>query len=155
MPDPVARALVSSRSSNVVVLVPLLSNTVFVDLLEAVQTSLWPAGYQTIFGVTHYDPAEEERLLRGYLLHRPAGLIVTGFDRTEAARHLIVTSGVPCVHLMEISAAPMSTASGFRSAMRATTSRSICSNAAASALPSSPPSSTRERCSAPRATAAA
>ncbi len=105
VPDPVARALVSSRSSNVAVLVPLLTNAVFVEVLEAIQVTLWPQGYQTVFGVTHYDAAEEERLLQGYLLHRPAGLIVTGFDRTETSRRLLESSGVPCVHLMETSGA--------------------------------------------------
>lgn len=103
VPDPAARALASSRSSQVAVLIPLLSNALFVDLLDAVQRSLLSAGYQTLIGVTHYDPAEEEALLRSYLLHRPAGLIVTGFDRSPAAAELIATSGVPCVHVMETS----------------------------------------------------
>ena len=106
VPDPAARALASSRSSNVAVLIPLLSNALFVDLLEAVHATLLPAGYQTLIGVTHYSPLEEEQLLRSYMAHRPAGLLVTGFDRTEAARRLIQGSGVPCVHLMEITNAP-------------------------------------------------
>ncbi|QPF74250.1 LacI family DNA-binding transcriptional regulator [Roseateles sp. DAIF2] len=101
VPDPAARALASSRSSQVAVLIPLLSNALFVDLLDAVQRTLLPAGYQTLIGVTHYDPVEEEALLRSYLLHRPAGLIVTGFDRSEAAAALIRASGAPCVHVME------------------------------------------------------
>ena len=106
VPDPAARALASQRSSNVVVLIPLLSNALFVDLLEAAQRTLQPAGFQTLIGVTHYDPREEELLLQGYLAHRPAGLIVTGFDRSEATRQLIAASGVPCVHLMETTTAP-------------------------------------------------
>jgi len=48
VPDPAARALASQRSSHVAVLIPLLSNALFVDLLEAVQRSLRPAGYQTL-----------------------------------------------------------------------------------------------------------
>lgn len=106
VPDPAARALASSRSTQVAVLVPMLSNTLFVDLLEAVHRTLFPAGYQTLIGVTHYDPQEEEQLLRSYLTHRPAGLLVTGFDRTEASRQLIHASGLPCVHLMETTDAP-------------------------------------------------
>jgi LacI family gluconate utilization system Gnt-I transcriptional repressor len=90
----------------VALLIPLLTNALFVDLLEAVQRTLRPAGYQTLIGITHYDAAEEEQLLREQLLHRPAGLLVTGFDRSEAARELIAASGVPCVHLMETSGAP-------------------------------------------------
>ena len=106
VPDPAARALASQRSVQVPVLVPLLSNTLFVDVLEAVHRTLFPQGYQALIGVTHYDPQEEEQLLRTYLAHRPAGLLVTGFDRTEASRHLIAASGVPCVHLMEMTSAP-------------------------------------------------
>lgn len=106
VPDPAARALASQRSTQVLVLVPMLSNTLFVDLLESVHRVLFPAGFQPLIGVTHYDSAEEELLLRTYLPHRPAGLLVTGFDRSETARQLIARSGVPCVHLMETSEAP-------------------------------------------------
>ncbi len=104
VPDPAARALASRHSAQVVVLVPLLSNTLFVDVLEAIQRTLRPAGYQMLMGVTHYDPNEEEYLLRELLQHRPAGLLVTGFERNDATRTLMAQSGVPCVHLMEASA---------------------------------------------------
>lgn len=106
LPDPAARALASRHSSHVTVLIPLLSNALFVDLLEAVQRTLRPAGYQTLIGITHYDPAEEEQLLREQLLHRPAGLLVTGLERSDATRALIERSGVPCVYLMEASDQP-------------------------------------------------
>lgn len=104
IPDPAARALASQRSTHVAVLIPMLTNELFVGLIEAVQLSLRREGFQTLIGVTHYDPAEEEQLLREQLLHRPAGLLVTGFDHTEATRQLMARSGVPCVHLMETSA---------------------------------------------------
>ncbi|MBC5766045.1 LacI family DNA-binding transcriptional regulator [Ramlibacter albus] len=103
VPDPAARALASRHSTHVALLVPMLSNALFVDLLEGVQRTLRQSGYQTLIGITHYDAAEEEQLLREQLLHRPAGLLVTGFDRSEATRTLIRASGVPCVHLMEMS----------------------------------------------------
>jgi LacI family transcriptional regulator, gluconate utilization system Gnt-I transcriptional repressor len=101
VPDPAARALASRTSSNVAVLIPSLSNTVFVDLLEAVHATLFPLGYMTLIGVTHYQPKEEEQLLQSYLAYRPAGLLMTGFDRTDAAHKLISASGIPCVYLME------------------------------------------------------
>lgn len=103
VPDPAARALASHRSNHVAVLIPLLSNELFVTLLEAVQLALRREGFQTFIGVTHYSPAEEEQLLKEQLMHRPAGLLVTGFDRTPAAQKLIENSGVPCVYLMETS----------------------------------------------------
>ncbi len=106
VPDPAARALASSHSSHVAVLIPMLSNALFVDLLEAVQRTLRPAGYQALIGITHYDPMEEEALLREQLLHRPAGMLVTGMERSEPTRALIAQSGIPCVHLMENSDNP-------------------------------------------------
>jgi LacI family gluconate utilization system Gnt-I transcriptional repressor len=102
VPDPAARALASRHSSHVAVLIPLLSNQVFVDLLDGVQQTLLSNGYQTLIGVTHYDAGEEEQLLKGYLVHRPAGLLVTGTDHSRATRSLITGSGVPCVYLMEL-----------------------------------------------------
>lgn len=116
VPDPAARALASQKSSQVLVLVPLLSNALFVDLLEAVHRTLFPEGFQPLIGVTHYDSAEEELLLRTYLPHRPAGLLVTGFDRSATALQLIAQSGVPCVHLMETSSAPGVACVGFSQA---------------------------------------
>ncbi|QDL53949.1 LacI family DNA-binding transcriptional regulator [Rhodoferax aquaticus] len=113
VPDPAARALASARSRTVVVLVPLLSNNLFVDLLEAVHRSLHPAGYQILIGVTHYQADEEEALLASYLAHRPAGLLVTGFDRTQRCKDMIAQSGVPCVHLMETSTDPAVHCVGF------------------------------------------
>ena len=99
-PNPAARALASGQSSHVAVLIPMLSNALFVDLLEALQLTLRQAGYQTLIGITHYDPSEEESLLREQLLHRPAGLVVTSLERSEATRSLMAQSGVPYVHLM-------------------------------------------------------
>lgn len=113
VPDPAARALASRHGSHVAVLIPLLSNALFVDLIEAVQRALRPAGFQILIGITHYDEAEEEQLLREQLLHRPAGVIVTGLERSAAARELIARSGVPCVHVMEAAAAAGTYCVGF------------------------------------------
>lgn len=123
VPDPAARALASSRSSHVAVLIPKLSNTLFVELLDALQRKLTAAGYQTLIGVTHYDLAEEEAVLRSFLAHRPAGLIVTGLDHSPAAAALIHGSGVPCVHVMELASDPGTYSVGFsqREAGRALT----------------------------------
>lgn len=106
VPDPAARALASRRGSHVAVLIPMLSNNLFVDVLEAVQQTLRPLGYQSLIGITHYDAAEEEQLLREQLQHRPAGVLLTGLDRSESTRALLRDSGVPCVHMMETTQEP-------------------------------------------------
>lgn len=113
VPDPAARALASHHGTHVGLLIPMLSNALFVDVIEAVQRTLRPAGYQALIGITHYDKGEEEQLLREQLMHRPAGLVVTGFDHSAATRELMAQSGVPCVHLMETSPEPGVYSVGF------------------------------------------
>jgi LacI family gluconate utilization system Gnt-I transcriptional repressor len=102
VPDPAARALASQRSDHVTILIPLLSNTLFVDLLEAAQRTLRASGFQTLMGVTHYNASEEEQLLREQLHHRPAGLLITGLDHSSTTQKLMARSNVPCVHLMDL-----------------------------------------------------
>lgn len=123
VPNVAARALASARSSHVAVLIPSLTNQLFVELLEAVQDALAPHGYQSLIGVTHYDPAQEEALLRSHLSQRPAGLLLTGFDRGAAAAQMLERSHAPCVYMMETSAAPGIHSVGFsqRDAGRAIT----------------------------------
>lgn len=113
VPDPAARALASQRSNQVLVLVPLLSNTLFVDLLEAIHRELFAAGFHPLIGVTHYDSAEEEQLLRTYLPLRPAGLLLTGFDHSPAVQQLLGDSQIPCVHMMELGDQGQAVSVGF------------------------------------------
>jgi LacI family gluconate utilization system Gnt-I transcriptional repressor len=113
VPDPAARALASRHSDHVAVLIPMLSNNLFVDVLESIQKTLRQAGYQTLIGITHYDTREEEQLLGEQLQHRPAGILVTGFERSEAAQQLIEKSRIPCVHMMELSSQPEVFSVGF------------------------------------------
>lgn len=106
VPDPAARALASAHGTQVAALLPNLSIPAHAELLEALQRELQPAGLQTLVGLTRQDPYEEEQLLRGYLLHRPAGLVVVGFEHSEATRQLLATGGAPCVHAMELASEP-------------------------------------------------
>jgi LacI family gluconate utilization system Gnt-I transcriptional repressor len=117
LPDPAARALASRHGSHVAILIPMLSNEVFVDLLDGAQRTLRAAGLQALIGITHYDPVEEEQLLREQLLHRPAGVLITGTQHSAATAALIETSKVPCIHLMEVGQADASLSTGSPTGM--------------------------------------
>lgn len=119
VPDPAARALASQRSDHVTILIPMLTNALFVDLLEAAQRSLRAAGFQTLMGVTHYNTREEEQLLREQLHHRPAGMLITGLDHSPSTQKLMARSKVPCVHLMDLpeELGPISSGDAERDAM--------------------------------------
>src|SRR2546423_14649125 len=71
VPDPAARAPAPRHSSHVAVLIPMLSNALFVDLLEAGHPPPRPAGDPARLGGPPYHPAEEEQPLRADPLPRP------------------------------------------------------------------------------------
>ncbi|OBZ93385.1 LacI family transcriptional regulator [Pararhizobium polonicum] len=102
VPNPAARALASARSQSILVLIPALSNQLFIETLEAVQGILRPRGFEVLIGNYHYCQEEEEELIRNYLSFQPRGILLTGFNRSEAATQLLAKSGVPCVYMMEL-----------------------------------------------------
>eukprot|EP01041_Mallomonas_annulata_P015928 gene15928-33542_t len=55
VPNRAARALASSRSNVIVVLVPSLSNAVFTAVLQGIQDAFDPYGYQILIGNTRYS----------------------------------------------------------------------------------------------------
>ncbi|GLX14622.1 LacI family transcriptional regulator [Pseudomonas straminea] len=111
--NPAARTLASARSTSVVVLIPSLSNQLFIEPLDAIHEVMRPRGIEVLIGDYHYCRDEEERLVRNYLPYRPMGMLLTGFDRTEGTRHLLSASRIPCVHMMELSDAPGIASVGF------------------------------------------
>ncbi len=111
--NPAARALASSCSQTVVVLVPSLSNQLFIETLEAIQDVLRPRGLDVVIGNYHYSAEEEEKLLRNHLVNRPRGILLTGSDRTQASQQMLEASGIACVHMMELDPRPGTYSVGF------------------------------------------
>ncbi|OQP86486.1 LacI family transcriptional regulator [Rhizobium rhizosphaerae] len=103
VPNPAARTLASARSRTVVVLIPALSNHLFIEMFEAIETVLRARGFEPLLGHYQYDALEEERLIRTFLTYQPCGLLLTGFDQTPAATRLLTDCGLPRVHMMELS----------------------------------------------------
>lgn len=108
-----ARALASAQSQSIVVLIPSLSNQLFIDTLEAIHQVMHGRGLEVLIGNFHYDVGAEENLIRNYLAYQPRGFLLTGFDRTEASRRMLAASGVPCVHMMELQAQSAAPCVGF------------------------------------------
>jgi LacI family gluconate utilization system Gnt-I transcriptional repressor len=111
--NPAARVLASARSQSVVVLIPSLSNHLFIDTLEAIHEVLRPRGMEVLIGNYHYDEQEEENLIRNYLAYQPCGMLLTGLQRRDGARRMLAAAGVPCVHMMELSADSTVSCVGF------------------------------------------
>ncbi|KRC70749.1 HTH-type transcriptional regulator GntR [compost metagenome] len=101
VPNHAASALASARSQTIVVLIPSLSNVVFVDIVSGIKEILDSNGYHMLIGVTGYSPDEEEALLRKYLQHSPDGLVLTGIDHKPGVWDLLRAQAIPTVHTIE------------------------------------------------------
>ena len=107
VPNRFAGVLASARSRVVPVIVPSLSNAVFIEVIAGVQTVLEAEGYQALLGNTHYDLARETELVSTLLGWSPAGIIVAGLRHAERTRTLLRDCGRPVVEIMEIGARPI------------------------------------------------
>ncbi len=101
VPNRVASALAGAPSMNVVVLIPSMTNMVFIEMLAGIHEVLHPRGYQMLIGITRYSPLEEERLLQTYLEFLPDGLLLTGVDHLPSTWSRLENLRRPTVHMME------------------------------------------------------
>jgi LacI family gluconate utilization system Gnt-I transcriptional repressor len=113
IPNRAARALVSAQSKVIVVLVPSLSNAVFTDVLAGVQDALGRDGYQILIGNTLYSDAEEEKLLGIYMQSNPDGVLLSGLTHSKQVTHMLATSKLPVVSMMDLASEPDVMSVGF------------------------------------------
>src|SRR3954470_25057756 len=106
VPNLAARALASQRTEVIGVLIPSLTNNVFSDVLRGIYDAFEGSRYSIQLANTRYSVLQEERLLRLFLMQKPAGLIVTGLDQTAESRSLIEAADCPVVQIMELGAGP-------------------------------------------------
>ncbi len=113
VPDPSARALASSRSDVIGVLMPSVTNSVFLDTMKGLYEVAETSDYRIQIANTRYSGAEEERLLRMFLGQRLAGLIVTGIDQSSVTAALMRGAPCPIVQITETGPAPFDMMVGF------------------------------------------
>ena len=113
LPDPAAQALAAGRTNVIGVIVPSVTNNVFADVMRGIYTAAEGSRWQVQLGNSRYSPLEEERLVRTFLSQRPAGLIISGIDQSEATRALLQTAPCRIVQIMEISDQPLDMMIGF------------------------------------------
>ena len=102
VPNHAAGMLASARSRVVPVIVPSLSNAVFIEVIQRIQLELDAAGHQLLLGNTQYDLARETKLVSTMLGWSPAGIIVAGLRHAPQTRVLLGQCGCPVVEIMEL-----------------------------------------------------
>jgi LacI family gluconate utilization system Gnt-I transcriptional repressor len=107
LPNRVAGALASAESRVVPVIVPSLSNAVFIEVIQGVQEVLEVAGYQLLLGNTQYDLEREQDLAATLLGWSPAGVIIAGLRHAARTRALLEAWRRPVVEIMEYGTRPI------------------------------------------------
>lgn len=113
VPNRMAGGLSSQRSRMVPVIVPVLRNSVFADLVEGVNDVLLAEGYQILLGATGYDPAREESLIAQFLGWSPEGIVVVGANHTDTARRVLSETEATVVEVFELSGSAVEINVGF------------------------------------------
>jgi LacI family gluconate utilization system Gnt-I transcriptional repressor len=95
------------------IIIPSLTNIVFPDLLRGANAALDRGGFQSVIGVSDYDPEREEALIGALLSWRPAGLIVTGLEHTAGALARLRASGIRIVEMIDTDGVGLDIVVGF------------------------------------------
>ncbi len=107
IPNSLASALASTRSHIVGVIVPSLTNGVFDDYVEAIESVLYPAGFQILVLNAHYSEIDEEKAIQSLMGYHPEAMIVAGVDQTDRARQMLKRAGIPVVQTMDVTDNPI------------------------------------------------
>ena len=107
VPNYLASALASSKTHLIGVVVPSLTNGVFVEYLKALHDAFLLKGFQILVLNSRYSQEEEERAIATLIGHHAEAMILAGIDQTDRARKLLEGSGVPVVQTMELAEKPI------------------------------------------------
>jgi LacI family gluconate utilization system Gnt-I transcriptional repressor len=113
VPNQVAGALASARTSSVGVLVPTIANSIFADTVQGLSDELEPLGYAVLLAQSRYDAAREDQMLATLLSWRPEALIMVGSPATEDGARLLRRAGIPIAETWDLPDVPIDAVAGF------------------------------------------
>ncbi|TWI69807.1 LacI family transcriptional regulator [Pseudoduganella lurida] len=113
VPNMLAGGLASKKSRLVAAVVPTITGSVFLEMVQALTETLGDAGYQLMLGQSGYQDSREDALLEAIIGRRPDGVVLTGTMRSEQARRKLLASGIPVVETWDLTPTPIDMLVGF------------------------------------------
>ena len=113
VPNRMAGGLASARSRLIAAVVPSTVMSVFMETIEALNSTLFDAGYQLMLGQSGYSADREELLLEAIIGRRPDGIVLTGVMHSPEGRRLLMASGIPVVETWDLTPTPIDMLVGF------------------------------------------
>jgi LacI family gluconate utilization system Gnt-I transcriptional repressor len=112
VPNVLAGSLRSRRSRVVAAVFPQITNTLFVDTIQALADRLREDGYQLLLGLSSYGEREDE-LIAGILGQQPDGIFLTGISHSPETRRRLMASHIPVVEAWDLTPTPIDMLVGF------------------------------------------
>lgn len=97
-----AGSLASANSRFIAVIVPSLSNVVFIEVIQGLQTTFEKHGYQILLGNTEYDMRREYELVKTFLGWSSSALVTTGLRHDAACTAMLKRWQKPVMEIMEL-----------------------------------------------------
>lgn len=97
IPDSRARAMRSSQSHTIGLVVPQIRNDFFASLVSAVQDTLWQRGYATLIGASFDSDERQDAFLRTLLTQRIDGIICVPTAHGTPGLTAVLENDVPLV----------------------------------------------------------
>lgn len=113
VPNLLAGGLASKKSRMVAAVVPTISGSVFLEMVQALTDGLAARGYQLMLGQAGYQNSREDALLEAIIGRRPDGVVLTGIMRSEQGRRRLLASGIPVVETWDLTDSPIDMLVGF------------------------------------------
>ena len=113
VPNRVAGGLASSRSRLIAAIVPSIVVSVFVEMIETLNNTLFERGYQLMLGQSNYSAEREEALVESIIGRRPDGIFLTGIMQSAKGRARLLASGIPVVETWDLTPTPIDMLIGF------------------------------------------
>jgi LacI family gluconate utilization system Gnt-I transcriptional repressor len=85
----------------VTVIVPSMSNHVFPNIVDGIDDALHGSQLRLVLGMTKYDDASEEAILRDMLTWNPAAVILSGLEHSDDTKEMLAHFSGPIVEVMD------------------------------------------------------
>ena len=113
VPNMLAGGLASKKSRLVAAVVPTITGSVFLEMVQSLTESLAASGYQLMLGQAGYENSREDALLEAIIGRRPDGVVLTGIMRSAQGRRRLLASGIPVVETWDLTPTPIDMLVGF------------------------------------------
>ncbi|MCJ7873440.1 LacI family DNA-binding transcriptional regulator [Phaeobacter sp. J2-8] len=97
----IAGSLRGQATDLITVIVPSMSNHVFPNIVDGIDDALQGSQLRLVLGMTKYDDANEEAILRDMLTWNPAGIILSGLEHSDTTKELLSHFAGPIVEVMD------------------------------------------------------